>query len=72
MVSENMCCYRQLRLFAKLPDDHRKEQLEKLMLEWNADIAYVYPKFLDVQRLGPNAALSEAWLMFGIRCTRLF
>eukprot|EP00435_Cladocopium_sp_Y103_P051299 s1495_g15.t2 len=46
-------------LFAKLPDDHRKEQLEKLMLEWNADIAYVYPKFLDVQRLGPNAALSD-------------
>ena len=41
------------------------------MLEWNADIAYVYPKFLDVQRLGPNSALSEAWLMFGIRCIKL-
>ena len=51
-----------MRLFAKLPYDHRKERLEKLMLEWNADIAYVYPKFLDVQRLGPNAGLSETRL----------
>ncbi|CAK9045444.1 4-xylosyltransferase IRX10L (Glucuronoxylan glucuronosyltransferase 1) (AtGUT1) (Glucuronoxylan glucuronosyltransferase 2) (AtGUT2) (Protein IRREGULAR XYLEM 10-like) (Xylan xylosyltransferase IRX10L) [Durusdinium trenchii] len=42
-------------LLEKLPDDQRKKQLHQLMLEWNADIAYVYPKFLDLQSLGPEA-----------------
>ncbi|CAK9058017.1 unnamed protein product [Durusdinium trenchii] len=41
-------------LLEKLPDDQRKKQLHQLMLEWNADIAYVYPKFLDLQSLGPD------------------
>jgi len=53
-----------LRLLEKLPNDHRREQLEQLMLEWNADIAHVYPKFLDVQRLGHDAHFlkSDSWL----------
>ena len=52
------------RLLEKLPvHDHRRQQLEQLMLEWNADIAHVYPKFLDVQRLGHDAHLlnSDSW-----------
>ncbi|CAJ1392536.1 unnamed protein product [Effrenium voratum] len=32
--------------------------LEQLMLEWNADIAFVYPKLLDIQRLGPDSKLA--------------
>eukprot|EP00439_Symbiodinium_sp_Y106_P051228 s765_g6.t2 len=47
------------QLFEQLPDDIRRRQLEQLMLEWNADIAYVYPKLLDVQRLGPRPELSQ-------------
>ncbi|CAE8611199.1 unnamed protein product, partial [Polarella glacialis] len=48
---------RDMVLDSSPPDAENARRVRQLMVEWNADIAHVYPKLLDIERLGPNKTL---------------